>query len=215
MPVLPCGPAGDVGASGVVISGVLQGDPVTVFSCVGNDVTGGVQIVDRLDPFKSFAYSGIGTGDGSTSQSPALSAAVVAGNTVGGGSAGTGSIAIAETLVALLVNRQVQLQGGGAFVGTLNAAIPVGGTFITKTASIGNGCETNIAGVVSSGLFLGQPETTSFLPFQCQPTFQQQGRLLLDGIVSFTIGTPSNPVYIGKGTGQAFLIPRVGQEVIV
>ena len=204
LPVLPCGPAGEIGASGRVIAGSFLGQQVVVASCLDKNNFTVVLLSDGApncigSPSRSgCTYSGAGIGNIAPIASSILAGAVIAGNTSGAGSAGSGGVDMGKVILVLIDGR---LQGGGAFVGSLGLPVPVAGITSVTSISARNGCETDLSGAVSAGSFSGQRETTSFVPVTCPPTSIQQGRVLLDGTVGLTIGAINTPIYTGKGPG--------------
>ena len=200
IPVLSCA-SGEVGAQGIVIAGNFTGQVVVVFGCVGTGVVVGLRIIDVSSSPFTITYDGQGVGDTVVSSSPILAGAVLAGNTDGSGSAGTGSIDVAE---AVAVTSDGGLLGGGAFVGTLSGAgavTRVAGVFVPSDALsfavfIRLTCSALIPGVITGGSFLGQPVTTSVSLDTCLPTCP--GPQTATG--SFTIGTSSNIIYSSTRT---------------
>lgn len=187
LPILPCGPAGQVGASGTVTYGSFKGEYVEMAACVGTS-DAGVWRLPAVD------YFGSGPGSSKVSSARIIAGTVLAANTVGAGSAGAGSLDAAQVL-ALASDGTVL--AGGAFVDT-TLDIAKNNNWITNRASIQPRCTLTTQGVTStSGSFPKQPITTSATLVTCPPTNLGPQ----PATVTLVIGTSSSPIFAGHGSG--------------
>ncbi len=207
IPVIPCA-SGEVGAQGTIIAGNFTGQTVVVFSCVGSGVVGGVRIIDTSTSPFTITYDGGGTGNAKVSSSPILAGAVLAANTDGSGSAGTGSIDFTEGLVLTSDN---SLPSGGGLVGTLagaGAVTDVSSIFriddVSITSSTASCFSVVSSGTITSGSFAGQRVLQSFQ--SCVNPSLRVGA----ASGTLTIGTPGAiPTYRANISRQRALLGRL------
>ena len=194
IPVLQCGPAPEVEATGTVISGSFLGEQVLVASCIGTGVPGAFIIYHSTPSNPDF--SGQGTGTAAVLSGSFKGGIAAAGVTSGSGSTGSGTIYTAE---ANGITKDGTLIGGGAFVGTISDH-PVGTTWVTNRASVQSGCTLTTSGVAASfGSFPNQPVSSSYTLVTCPPASSgsQTARFV------YVIGGDTSPIY--KGTGSALI----------
>ena len=203
LPVLPCKPVSEIGASGRVVSGSFLGQQVVIAGCADKSNFTVVLLSDGAPncigslSHTGCTYSGEGTGNVAVIKSSILAGTVIAANTVGGGSAGGVGVDAAQVLV---VASDGSVLAGGAFVGKTSDIVKNNNNWMTNRASIQPGCTLTTQGVTSPfGSFPNQPVTTSATPTSCpQASLGPQ-----PVTVTLVIGSAINPIYAGHGSGTA------------